>query len=196
MKNFLIGLIIIIILAALGYGGWYYFIKKSPEGGKCANTSRCESGLNCVSGTCSSGKIGSLCKVHSNCQTGLLCSKQICSQKPDYSQYFDKITISKIKPGTDQTLEAEATSFTASTDGIGVNLIGVKPSTTGTFYYELVNSTTGDVAMSLLYRHGAVPVDGHDTGAGTDFSQVSPGTYDLNFYLNNELLYTTPITLK
>ena len=29
MKGFLWGLVIVIIIAALGFGGWYYFVKKS-----------------------------------------------------------------------------------------------------------------------------------------------------------------------
>jgi len=199
MKNFLIGLIIVIILAALGYGGWYYFIKKSPEGGKCANTARCESGLNCVSGECSSGKIGSMCKTHDNCQSGLLCLKNACSQKPDYSKYFDKIVISKIKPmlapGPNNP-EIVTTEFNAATDAIEVDVFGVKPTTTGTFYFDLVNSTTGEVAFSSKDRQGPSPINGQDAGTGTSLSGTTPGTYDFNFYFNNELLYTTPITVK
>jgi hypothetical protein len=199
MKNFLIGLIIVIILAALGYGGWFYFIKKSPEGGKCVNASRCESGLNCVSGTCSSGKIGSMCKTHGNCQSGLLCAKQICSKQPDYSQYFDKIVISKIKPGIGpgpNNPETITTEFNAATDAIEVDLAGVKPTTIGPFYFELVNSTTGEVAVSTQNRQGEMSLNGQDRGAGTSLSGTAPGTYDFNFYFNNQLLYTTPITVK
>ena len=194
MKNFLIGLIIIIILAALGYGGWFYFIKKSPEGGKCVNASRCESGLNCVSGTCSSGKIGSMCKTHGNCQSGLLCAKQICSKQPDYSQYFDKIVISKIKPGLPpgpNNPETVTTEFTPS-DSIEVDLAGIIP-TTGEFYFELVNSTTGQVALTDQKHQ----LNGHpEQGTGTSLDSVAPGTYDFDFYFNNQLLYTTPVTIK
>jgi len=198
MKNFLIGLIIVVILAALGFGGWYYFIKKSPEGGKCTADARCDQNLKCVSGKCSSGKVGSACKTHGDCQNGLLCLKNVCSEKPDYSKYFDKITISKIKPGIGpgpNNPETITTEFNAATDAIEVDIVGVKPTTIGPFYFELVNSTTGETALSSKSRM-ETSFDGQDRGAGTDLSGTTPGTYDFNFYFNNELLYTTPITIN
>ena len=198
MKNFLIGLIVVVILAALGFGGWYYFIKKSPVGGKCTADARCEVGK-CVNSTCSSGKIDSACKTYNDCESGLLCLKNKCAKKPDFSQYFEKIVISKYKkgsgPGPDNP-SIVTTEFNSATDSIGIDIVGVKPTTIGPFYFELVNSTTGEVALSTQNRQGEILLNGQDRGAGTDLSGTAPGTYDFNFYFNNELLYTTPITIK
>jgi len=197
MKNFLIGLIVVIILAALGVGGWYFFIKKSPEGGKCTADARCEVGK-CVNNTCSSGKIDSACKTYNDCESGLLCLKNKCAKKPDFSQYFEKITISKYKPGSGPGPDNPSivtTEFNSATDSIGVDIVGVKPTTIGPFYFELVNATTGETALSSKSRM-ETSFDGQDRGAGTDLSGTPPGAYDFNFYFNNELLYTTPITIK
>jgi hypothetical protein len=199
MKKFVIGLAVIIVLAAAGLAGWYYFIKKSPEGGKCTNSSRCQTGLKCVDGFCSSGKVNSPCKTYNDCESGLLCLKNKCSQKPDYSKYFDKIMVSKIKPDMGpgpNNPQIITTEFTTGTDAIEVDLVGVKPSTTGQFYFELVNTITGEVALSTQNRQGPTPVNGRDIGSATDLFGVIPGTYDLNFYFNNELLYTSPISVK
>lgn len=197
MKGFLWGLLIAILLAVLGYGGWYYFLKKSPEDGACRNESTCEQGLNCVNKTCSSGKVGSGCLNYKDCESDLLCTKSVCSEKPDYSKYFSKVTISKMKPGmppgTDNPLTVTST-FTA-TDAIEVDFGGVKSSTVGPFYLDFVNSTTGEIARTT---NGTMETDfsGQDRGMGTDMGGMEAGEYDLNIYFNGELVYQTSITVE
>jgi hypothetical protein len=197
MKTFLIALLVIIVLAVIGFGGWYYFLKKSSEGGKCTADARCEVGK-CVSGKCSSGKINSPCSTYNDCEAGLLCLKKICSEKPDFSQYFEKIVISKMKPGLPPGPSNPTTITTEFkiNDSIEVDVTGVKPTTQGSFYFELVDANTGEVAVSTESRQGAMSISGQDIGTGTDLSGTAPGKYDLNFYFNNELLYTTSITIS
>ncbi len=198
MKKILIGLIVILLLIVAGYGFWFYFIKKSPEGGRCTSDAKCEIGK-CVNKSCSSGKLNSACKTYNDCESGLLCLKLKCTQKPDYSKYFEKINISKIKPGSGpgpNNPVIPTTEFNRATDAIEVDIVGVKPATNGKFYFELINSTTGETALSTENRQGAMTISGQDTGTGTDLAGISPGNYDLNFYFNQELLYTTTITVK
>ena len=196
MKGFLWGLIIVIVLAVAGYAGWYYFLKKSPEGGTCRNESRCEQGLKCVNKICSSGKIGSGCVTYKDCESGLLCTKSICVQKPDYSKYFDKVTISKIKPGSGPGPNNPPTitaTFTRS-DAFEIDFGGVKSTTVGPYYFEFVNATTGEVVRST---QGTMDTkfEGRDTGSGTDLSDLTPGQYDVNVYFNNEIIYSSTFTV-
>jgi len=219
MKNVFIAVLIAAVLAVGGYAGWYYMIKKNPEGGICTNANRCETGLKCVNKTCSSGKINSVCSAktdcaagfcvnsrctdgkkssscatYKDCENGLLCQKSICATPPDYSKYFTSINISKMKsgmpPGADNPLTA-TTEF-KSGDSIEMDFVGVKPATKGTFKYEVVNSTTGETAVDSTGRGEIPDFAGKDFGVGTDLS-IPSGSYDLNIYLNNELIYTTSI---
>lgn len=222
MKKTVITVLVVVVIAVAGFGGWYFLIKKSPEGGNCTNTARCVQGLNCYNKICSSGKLGSACvaktdcaggycanskctdgqkgsscATYKDCASGLLCQKSACATAPDYSKYFTKVNISKMKPGSppgpDNPLVA-TTEF-RSGDGITIDFIGVKSTTVGTFKYEVVNSTTGEIAVSSQDR-GEVPnFSGRDFGTGTDLSAPT-GTYDLNLYLNDTLIYTTPITVS
>lgn len=221
MKNFIIGLVVVIILAALGFGGWYFFLKKSPEGGACTFDSKCEAGLKCANKFCSSGKTGSscaaktdctsgfcvtgkctegkqgeTCTTYKDCQEGLLCTKGTCSPKPDYSQYFDKVMISKMKPGLPPGPNNPTTvtdTFSAATDAIEFDFVGVKPSTVGPFYVEFANPTTG-VAIGDT-KGMETKFDGHDTGMGTDFNQITPGQYDVNVFFQDQMIYSTKITV-
>jgi len=248
MKKVIWVIVVVIVLVALGFGGWYLFLKKSFEGGACSADSKCQTGLKCVNKICSSGKVGSVCANKDDCQTGfcvngkctegkigdncstktdcktgfcvntkctegklgdacttykdcnagLLCIKGTCSQKPDYSKYFDKVTISKMKPGMPpgpKNPTTPTTTFNAATDAIEVDFVGVKPTTVGPYYFEIVKSTTGEVAKSTK-NEMETKFNGRDTGSGTDLGNVEPGEYDLNIYYNNELVYSTQITVK
>jgi len=194
MKNFFLAIIIIVVLAALGFGGWFFFIKKSSEGGGCTNDSRCTQGLKCLNNQCSSGKVGSSCKTYNDCQTGLICQKSLCAVKPDYSKYFGMVSISKMKPGMPPGPNnvPEPTTTFKTTDAIEVDIGGVKSTTVGDFYFELLNSTTGETALTNQTQR----LEGHDRGTGTSLDVVKPGDYDFNLYFNNELVYTTPITIS
>jgi len=222
MKNVLIAIVVVVILAVAGAAGWFFLIKKSAEGGRCSNDSRCETDLKCLNQRCSSGQKGSSCTQKSDCQTGycvnnlctegkagnacatykdceegLLCTKGACSVKPDYSKYFEKIQISKFKPGIPpgpDNVSVPTTEF-KQTDGIGIDFIGVKPTTAGEFYYEFVNPITGEIIRSSKNEIGILKIEGQDRGAGTDLSNLSPGEYDLNIYFNNEFVYNSQITI-
>ena len=195
MKAIWIILIVLLFLAA-GFGGWFFFLKKSPEGGKCAGNNQCESGLKCVNHLCSSGKEGSVCQGTVNCQTNLLCLKNLCSQKPDYSQYFSKVVISKMKPGLAPGPNNPLTQTTtfAKTDAIEVDFVGVKSSTSGPYYLEFVNSSTGK--MESTTDKMDTQLQGQDRGSGTDLSNLDSGQYDLLIYLNNQVIFATQITVS
>lgn len=197
MKGFIWGLIIVVALAFVGFGGWYFFIKKSSEGGVCLNSARCEQGLKCVNKTCSSGKVGSVCVTYKDCESGLLCTKSVCTAKPDYSKYFSNVIISKIKPGSGpgpDNPETITATFTQA-DAIEMDFVGVKSTTVGAFYYEIVNSTSGEISRSSQGEQ-QLSFAGQDRGTGTSLDNVVPGDYDLNIYFNNELVYSTQITVN
>lgn len=188
-------IVIVVLLVAVGFAGWFFLIRKSGEGGRCKNTGKCQTGLRCVDYTCSSGKTGSVCKTYNDCQSGLYCKSSQCAQLPSYTQYFDKIKISKMKPGMPpgpNNVPVETTEFKA-TDGIEMDLVGVKSTTNGSFYFTLTDPVTGEVAMSG--KNNKQQLSGQDRGTGTDLP-VSPGKYDLNFFFNDELVYTTQITIS
>lgn len=219
MKSVLITLVVIIILAGGGYAGWYYFIKKSPEGGTCTNANRCETGLKCINKTCSSGKTGSTCaktadctSVHcvnsvctegkkgdacatyKDCDKSLFCKKSVCSEPPSYSQYFDKISIGKIKqgmpPGPDNPIIA-TTEF-KSTDAVEIDFTGVKSTTNGGIYADVADQTSGEIVVSNSSANQKL--EGQDRGFGMGLPGGTPnGEYDLNVYYNNELILSTQI---
>jgi hypothetical protein len=223
MKKAIGAAVVIFILAILGFGGWYLFLKKNPEGGACTTDTKCQTGLKCINKICSSGKVGSVCANKDDCQTGfcvngkctegklgnacvtykdcnagLLCIKGLCSQKPDYSKYFEKVVISKMKPGMPpgpNNPTTPTTTFNSATDAIEIDFIGVKSTTVGPYYFEIVKSTTGEVARSTK-NEMETKFNGRDTGSGTDLGNVEPGDYDLNIYYNDELVYSAQITVK
>ncbi len=166
MKKIIIIVSIILLLAVIGFGGWYFFLRKVPEGMACKIAGNCETGLKCLNKICSSGNIGSSCGVKTDCKTnfcvankctegkkedvcltyrdcekGLFCKQGVCSQPPSYSQYFSKIVVSKMKiglPPGPNNMPVPTTNF-KTTDAIEIDFVGVKPTTTGEFYYEAVN---------------------------------------------------------
>lgn len=222
MKKVIIAVVVLLVLAAAGAAGWYFFLKKSAEGQSCGSIKKCQTNLNCLNKTCSSGKNGSYCNQKSDCQTsycvantctegkvndacttykdcdkGLLCQKGVCATPPDYSKYFSKITISKMKPGlppsTDNPLTVTS-AFTTS-DAIEVDFTGVESTTIGEYYIEIVNSVTGETARNTKGMMDT-KFEGKDTGMGTDMSGIAAGQYDLNVYFKNELVYSTQITVN
>jgi hypothetical protein len=215
-------ILIIIVLAAIAGGGWYFFFKKSAEGGACTSNTKCETGLTCANKTCSSGKAGSSCSAkadcktnycvntkctegkvsdacvtYKDCDTGFYCKTGACATPPDYTKYFSSVVISKIKPGSGpgpNNPETVTTIF-KTTDAIEMDFAGVKTTTVGVYYYEIVNSTTGEVSRSSKNEQ-ELKFAGRDIGTGTSLDNVAPGTYDLNIYFKDELVYTTQITIN
>ena len=194
MKKIIIIISIIVILAVLGLGGWYFFLRKLPEGAACKSAENCETGLKCANKICSSGKADSACLTYKDCEKGLFCKKEICSEPPSYSQYFSKIVISKMKvgmpPGSDN-MPVETNEFKTG-DAIEIDFTGVKPTTKGQVYYEVINPITGEVAFtSSGYK---MKLEGRDIGTGSDLPRiVGEGEFDLNIYYNDEIVYTTTI---
>ena len=219
MKKIVIIIFVIIILAVLGLGGWYFFLRKLPEGAVCKNTESCETGLKCANKICSSGEVGSSCEIKADCKTnfcvtnkctegkkddtcstykdcekGLFCKKGVCSEPPSYSQYFNKIVISKMKlgmPPGPNNIPVPTTEF-KTTDAIEIDFVGVKSTTKGEVYYEAINPITGEIAFtSSGYKQ---KLEGRDTGTGSDLPRVvGKGEFDLNIYYNDEMVYTTTI---
>ena len=221
-KTALIVVIVVILVAVAGLSVWYFFMKKSPEGGVCKSAAQCEDGFKCLNKICSSGKTGSSCDQKSDCQSkicaknictegkigdacttygdcgsGLLCKKSACATKPDYSKYFSSVTISKMKPGLPPGPGNPLTvtdKFIVS-DAIEIDFGGVKTTTVGAYYIEFVNSTTGEVVRTT---QGTMETSfaGRDTGMGTDLGGMTAGSYDVNVYYNNEIVYSVSITVS
>jgi len=222
MKKFIILLIVIIVILALGFLGWQFLFKKSVEGGACKSENNCQVGLKCISNICSSGKVGSVCVSKADCSTnycvsgkctegkkddacltykdcekGLFCKTSVCSEPPSYSQYFTKIVVSKMKiglPPSPDNIPIPTTEF-KTTDAIEIDIVGVKPTTVGEFYYEAVDTITGETVFTL--SSNPQKIDGRDIGTGSDMPRViGIGEFDLNIYYNNEMVYTTVIKVS
>lgn len=196
MKTFWI-VVLVLVLIVLGFGGWYVFIRKVVDSGSCS-ISRCETNLKCINKVCSSGKAGSNCKISADCNTGLQCIKATCTNPPDYSKYFSKVVISKIKPGTGpgpNNPETITNIFTAA-DAIEIDFVGVKATTVGEFYYDIVDPTTGEVIRSSKNEIGIQQLEGQDRGTGTALDNLKAGGYELDVYFNNELVYSTNFTVN
>lgn len=149
----------------------------------------------CVNGKCTEGKKDDACITYQDCEGGLFCKKGVCTEPPSYAQYFNKIIISKIKVGSPpgpNNIPIPTTTF-KTTDGLEIDLLGVKPTTTGEFYYEIVDSITGEVLFPGV--NNKQKLDGRDRGTGSDLPKV-PGEYDLNIYYNDEMIYTTSIKIS
>lgn len=217
-KAVIIIVILLIVVAATGVGGWYFFLKKSTEGGSCQSDARCETGLKCISnvcssgnkgskcsvkfdcktafcvnGTCTEGTVGEACNTYKDCTTGLLCKSKVCTEKPTYTKYFDRIDIGKMKigmpPGPDN-IPVAATEFRISTDAIEVDITNSKK-TSGEFYIEVIDPITGEKVFNTEKQQIS---DSCGTGFGLP-TNTKPGEYELNVYFNNELIYTVNITL-
>ena len=221
MKKTFVIIIIVVIVLVLGFFGWQFLFKKSSENGSCKSANNCEEGLKCVGNICSSGKAGSVCAVskdcsssfcvkgkctegkkgevcstYKDCEKGLFCQKEICSAPPSYSQYFNKIVISKMKvgipPGPDN-MPVITTDF-KTTDALEIDFIGVKAAANGEIYYDVVNQITGEVVFSSI--ENKMKLTGRDIGTGSDLPRiVGGGNFDLNIYYNKEMVYTTPIKI-
>ncbi|MFA5747023.1 MAG: hypothetical protein WC926_03015 [Candidatus Paceibacterota bacterium] len=214
------GLLVLAVLIMAIFGGWYFFTKKSPEGGPCSGDANCQNGLRCVNNICSSGNLGSACVQKGDCITGdcvlgkcsnaipaaqcsnykecsdgLFCIKGSCVAPQNYTKYFSRVVVAKMKPG----LPAGVTNPTVSetdfktSDDIEIDFFGVQPDSKGEIYYEFINATTGETAMSSE----AYPkrIEGYDQGMGMDMP-VPAGSYDVNVYFNGEFIYSTAITVS
>lgn len=221
MKKIINTIFVIVIIMVIGVGAWYFFMRKLPEGAVC-NGGNCETGLKCLNKICSSGIAGSSCEAktdcksnfcvnnkctegkkdnvcltYKDCETGLFCKKGTCSEPPSYSQYFSKIVVSKMKVGTPpgpDNLPVITTEF-KTTDALEIDFIGVKSTTIGKAYYEVIDQVTGEVLFSSSgYK---IDMQGRDIGTGSDLPRsVGEGVFDLNIYYNDELIYTTVITIS
>jgi len=168
----------------------------SSEGGNCTADANCETGLKCTTGKCSSGKVGSVCATYKDCNTGLYCVKSVCSNPPSYSKYFNKIIVSKMKAGMPpgpKNIPVPATEFKAATDAIEID-VEPKAGVTGELYYELIDSATGQVAMSSASNKMKVDPRGGGTGFGIPFGTV--GDFELNIYFNSELIHTVAVKIS
>lgn len=170
--------------------------------GKCAEGERGEPCITkvdcltnyCVSGKCTEGKKDDACSTYKDCEKGLFCKKEVCSEPPSYSQYFNKIVISKMKlgmPPGPNNIPVTTTEF-KTTDAIEIDFGGVKSTTKGEAYYEVINPITGEVVFtSSGYK---IKLEGRDIGTGSDLPRiVGAGEFDLNIYYNDEMVYTTAI---
>ena len=168
----------------------------SAEGGNCTADANCETGLKCISSKCSSGKVGSICATYKDCNTGLFCVKSVCSNPPSYTKYFNKVAISKMKKGQPpgpNNIPFPTTEFKATTDAIEID-VEPKAGVTGELYYELVNSTTGEVALSSASNKMKLDPRGNGTGFGIPYGAI--GDFELNIYLNSELIHTTAVKIN
>lgn len=168
----------------------------SPEGGNCTADTNCETGLKCITGKCSSGKVNSVCGTYKDCNAGLYCVKSVCSNPPSYTKYFNKITIAKMKAGMPpgpKNIPFPTSEFRASTDAIEID-VEPKAGTTGELYYELINSTTGETSMSSASNKMKVDPRGGGTGFGIPMGAI--GNFELNIYFNNELIHTVAVKIS
>lgn len=221
MKKIFIVPIAILVILVLGFLGWQSLSKKSVEGGSCKSEKNCQAGLKCINNICSSGKAGSVCLskadcltpfcvngkctegkkddaclTYKDCEKGLFCKKEVCSEPPSYSQYFDRIVISKMKmePPGPNNIPVPTTEF-KTTDAIEIDLAGVKSTTIGELYYEALDPVTGEILFTTSGRKQKV--EGRDIGTGSDLPRVvGKGEFELNIYYNNELVYTTAIKVS
>jgi hypothetical protein len=173
--------------------------------GKCAEGKRGDSCITkvdcltnyCVNGKCTEGKKDDTCSTYKDCEKGLFCKKEVCSEPPSYSQYFNKIVVSKMKVGMPpgpNNIPVPTTEF-KTTDAIEIDLVGVKQTTIGEFYYEAVDQVTGEVVFTTSgYKQ---KLEGRDTGTGSDLPRIlGKGEFDLNIYYNDEMVYTTTIKIS
>jgi hypothetical protein len=168
----------------------------SVEGGTCTTDANCETGLKCITGKCSSGKVNSVCATYKDCNAGLYCVKSVCSNPPSYSKYFNKIVIAKMKndtPPGPKNIPVPATEFSAATDAIEID-IEPKTGITGELYYELIDSTTGQTTLSSANNKMKVDPRGGGTGFGIPFGTV--GDFELNIYFNSELIHTVAVKIN
>lgn len=168
------------------------FCAEGKKGSVCLSKDDCTT-KSCVLNKCSDGKNGDACATYKDCDSGLFCQKGACVAPPDYSKYFNKVIISKMKPGLPPGPNnvPVATNEFKNTDALEIDFSGVKPANTSEFYFEIVNAVSGEVAMSM--NGFKQKFAGHDFGTGTDIKMLEPGDYDLNIYVDNEIAYTAQI---
>lgn len=168
---------------------------EGKKGDSCSAKTDCKTSY-CVSKKCTDGIVGDVCTTYNDCISGLYCKVGACATPPDFSQYFSKVVISKMKPGMPPGPNNPLTATTSfkTTDAIEIDFSGVKPTTVGAYYYEMVNPITGEAENTTKGKMDT-SFNGKDSGSGTDFGGMGAGTYDLNIYYLDKLVYTTQITL-
>lgn len=168
------------------------FCAEGRKGSACLSKDDCTTRF-CVLNKCADGKNGDACATYKDCDGGLFCQKGMCQAPPDYSKYFNKVIISKMKPGLPPGPDniPVATSEFKNTDALEIDFSGVKPSNKSEFYFEIVDAVSGEVAMGM--NGFKQKFDGHDFGTGTDIRMLEAGDYDINIYVDNEIAYTTQI---
>jgi hypothetical protein len=216
-KKVIIGLVIsllIIILAGGLFAGWWFFYRVIPTGNTCRINQKCSENGKCISGACSIGAVGSSCNVKDDCKTafcangrcsegtekstcstykdcvdGLLCKSKTCTIKPSYTKYFDRIDVGWMNPGSPPSAENPITPGTTIKSGktVEVDILNSKKSA-GTFWVEMVNQETGEIAWTTDKRE----INDH-SGTGFQFNEV--GNFDLNVYFNNELVYSVTVAM-
>lgn len=164
-------------------------------GSSCGDKLDCQTGY-CVNSKCTEGKKDNACNTYKDCSKELLCQKGVCTTRPDYSKYFDKVIVSKMKPGLPPGPDNPLTVTNRFTqkDAIEVDFKGVKSETVGEYYVEMVDSVTGEIGNSTKFMK--TKFEGHDVGFGTDLQVLEPGTYDLNLYFQEEIIYSTQIIIQ
>lgn len=168
---------------------------EGKTGDSCSAKTDCTTSY-CVSSKCTEGKVSDACITYKDCASGLYCKTGACTTPPDYSKYFSSVVISKMKPGLPPGPNNPTTvtnTFTTA-DSIEIDFTGVKGTTVGAFYYDIADSVTGETVRSSKNEQ-ELSFAGRDTGTGTDLNNVSAGTYDLNIYFKDELVYTAAITV-
>jgi hypothetical protein len=159
---------------------------------KCVTKSDCTTGF-CVSERCTEGKVGQACGTYKDCHTGLLCKSKVCTEKPTYTKYFDRINIGKMKIGSPpgpNNIPVAATEFKISQDAIEIDITNSKK-TSGEFYVEVIDPITGEKVFTNEKQQIS---DSRGTGFGLPTNTVA-GEYELDVYFNNELIYSVPIKL-
>ena len=167
------------------------------SGDNCSSKADCKTAF-CVSSKCTDGKLSDACSTYKDCDSGLYCKQGACATPPDYTKYFSTIVISKMKPGMPPGTDNPTTvtnTFSSSNDAVEIDFRGVKTTTIGEYHIEIVDSITGEVARNTKEEMDT-EFDGQDTGMGTDMNGVKSGTYDLNIYLMEELIFTTQIIIS
>jgi len=161
-------------------------------GDKCIAKSDCRTGF-CVNERCTEGKVGQACGTYKDCQSGLLCKSKLCTEKPSYTKYFDRIDISKMKPGLPpgpDNIPVATTEF-KKTDAIEIDITNSKK-TNGEFYIEVIDPISGEKVFTTDKQQ----ISGsRGTGFGLPMNTAA-GEYELDVYFNNELIYSVPIKIS
>jgi hypothetical protein len=122
--------------------------------------------------------------------------KEVSSKaEPNYSKYFNSITINKTKMGLPpfENLPVESTEFNASTDLVQIDFDS-KESVLGEAYYELVDSANENKIITT--ENNKLKILGGKNGTNFQIPAGSSGDFKINVYFNTELVFTIPIKVS